>query len=109
MVAHFTATPYFRVALAASIVIWSLSCPSPRPEIVVFQLDIEIGRINFSRIVFQMIRVISSPSISTMGFLTLILPTGSSCSFALKGIVGATLRPLRRENYRPSALDCAVL
>src|SRR5882672_2677173 len=33
--------------------------------------------------VFQMIRVISSPSISTMGFLTLILPTGSSCSFAL--------------------------
>ena len=24
MVAHFTATPYFRVTLAASIVIWSL-------------------------------------------------------------------------------------
>src|SRR5712692_11034744 len=30
-----------------------------------------------------MIRVISSPSISTIGFLTLILFTGGSCSFAL--------------------------
>src|SRR5690242_4249947 len=33
------------------------------------------GRISLSLIIFQMIRVISSPSISTTGFLTLILAT----------------------------------
>ena len=44
MVAHLTATPCFLVALAASIVIWSLvSSRFSTRQVVVFEVDVEVG------------------------------------------------------------------
>src|SRR5256885_13057623 len=61
-----------------------------------------------------MIRVISSPSISTIGFLILILPTGSSCSLAFGRGRDATLRLSRSEEHTselqsPCNLVCRLL
>ena len=74
IVAHLTPTPYCLIALAASTVTLSvvLSLYSiPRSKY--FKSISKYGKINFSLIIFHMILVISSPSISTNGFLTLIL------------------------------------
>src|SRR6476660_2551888 len=74
MVAHFTATPYFLVAWAASTVTWSLvwsRCSTPMSKYL--RSMSRYGRISVWRIFCQMMRVISSPSISTTGFFTLIL------------------------------------
>jgi hypothetical protein len=83
IVAHLTATPCCLVAIAASIVTWSSvasRCSTPRSKY--FRSMSRYGRISFSRIFCQMMRVISSPSISTTGFFTLILliPLGLSLS-----------------------------
>ena len=47
-------------------------------EVVIFEVNIKIGVISLSLIICQMIRVISSPSSSTMGFPTLIFVTMSA-------------------------------
>ena len=71
IVAHLTPTPYCLVAFAASIVIWSsvaslLSIDRSK----YFRSMSRYGRISCSLMNAQMIRVISSPSISTTGFAT---------------------------------------
>ena len=40
-------------------------------QVEILQIDVEVGKNQFSRILCQMIRVIASPSISTTGFLNL--------------------------------------
>ena len=82
IVAHLTATPNSLVALAESTVTWSRvasRCSMPRSKY--FRSISRYGRISLSLMYFQMIRVISSPSISTTGFFTLILP-----GFAMRGV-----------------------
>jgi hypothetical protein len=73
MVAHLTPTPCCLMALAASMVIWSSVRRALDAQVVVFQVDVEIGQDQLLLDESQMIRVISSPSISTTGFFTLIL------------------------------------
>src|SRR6185437_15724402 len=73
MVAHLTPTPTFLMALAASTVTWSsvLSRYSiPRSKYIRFTS--RNGLISLSLMYCQMIRVISSPSSSTTGLVTLI-------------------------------------
>src|SRR6195952_1846941 len=75
MVAHLTPTPTFLMALAASIVTWSsvLSRYSiPRSKYI--RLISRNGVISLSLMYCQMIRVISSPSSSTTGLVTLVFP-----------------------------------
>src|SRR6201996_8965036 len=73
MVAHLTPTPTFLMASAASMVTWSsvLSRYSiPRSKYIRFTS--RNGLISLSLMYCQMIRVISSPSSSTTGLVTLI-------------------------------------
>src|ERR1700688_3152418 len=73
MVAHLTPTPTFLMALAASTVTWSLVLSRysiPRSKYI--RLISRNGVISLSLIYCQMIRVISSPSSSTTGLVTLI-------------------------------------
>src|SRR5579859_1217148 len=73
MVAHLTPTPTFLMALAASTVIWSLvlsRCSIPRSKYC--RSISRKGWISLSLMYCQMIRVISSPSSSTTGLVTLI-------------------------------------
>src|SRR5260370_39190457 len=73
MVAHLTPTPTFLMALAASTVTWSLVLSRysiPRSKYI--RLISRIGLISLSLMYCQMIRVISSPSSSTTGLVTLI-------------------------------------
>src|SRR6187401_3870881 len=73
MVAHLTPTPTFLMALAASIVTWSLVWSRysiPRSKYI--RLISRNGLISLSLMYCQMIRVISSPSSSTTGLVTLI-------------------------------------
>src|SRR5271170_6642167 len=73
MVAHLTPTPTFLMALAASTVTWSLVLSRysiPRSKYI--RLISRNGLINLSLMYCQMIRVISSPSSSTTGLVTLI-------------------------------------
>ena len=73
MVAHLTPTPTFLMALAASIVTWSLVLSRysiPRSKYI--RSTSRNGRISLSLMNCQMIRVISSPSSSTTGLVTLI-------------------------------------
>src|SRR6202043_2745211 len=73
MVAHLTPTPTFLMALAASTVTWSLVLSRysiPRSKYI--RLISRNGVISLSLMYFQMIRVISSPSSSTTGLVTLI-------------------------------------
>ena len=82
IVAHFTATPYFFVASAESTV--TRSAVASRfwiPRSKYFRSTSRYGRISFSRILRQMMRVISSPSISTIGFLTLIRAIAASSAY----------------------------
>src|SRR3977135_921123 len=74
MVAHLTPTPTFLMALAASTVTWSLVLSRysiPRSKYIRFTS--RNGLISLSLMYCQMIRVISSPSSSTTGLVTLIL------------------------------------
>src|SRR5579883_611939 len=73
MVAHLTPTPTFLMALAASTVTWSLVLSRysiPRSKYC--RSMSRNGWISLSLMYFQMIRVISSPSSSTTGLVTLI-------------------------------------
>src|SRR4051812_25772697 len=73
MVAHLTPTPTFLMALAASMVTWSLVLSRysiPRSKYI--RSTSRNGWISLSLMYFQMIRVISSPSSSTTGLVTLI-------------------------------------
>src|SRR5438105_4806362 len=73
MVAHLTPTPTFLMALAASTVTWSLVLSRysiPRSKYI--RLMSRNGLISLSLMYCQMIRVISSPSSSTTGLVTLI-------------------------------------
>src|SRR3954471_2113279 len=73
MVAHLTPTPTFLMALAASTVTWSLVLSRysiPRSKYIRFTS--RNGLISLSLMYCQMIRVISSPSSSTTGLVTLI-------------------------------------
>src|SRR5262245_16239458 len=73
MVAHLTPTPTFLMALAASIVTWSLVLSRysiPRSKYC--RSISRNGWISLSLMYCQMIRVISSPSSSTTGLVTLI-------------------------------------
>src|SRR6266700_200290 len=90
MVAHLTPTPTFLVALAASTVTWSLvlsRCSIPRSKYI--RLISRHGVINLSLMYCQMIRVISSPSSSTTGLVTLI--------FAMIGKASWEQRVFRRD------------
>src|SRR3954468_21004390 len=74
IVAHFTPTPYCLIALAASTVIWSsVASRDSMPRSKYFSSTSRYGRISWSLMNDQMMRVISSPSSSTTGFFTLIL------------------------------------
>src|SRR5579864_4656536 len=73
MVAHVTPTPTFLMAFAASIVTWSLVLSRysiPRSKYI--RLMSRNGWISLSLMYCQMIRVISSPSSSTTGLVTLM-------------------------------------
>src|SRR5690348_5190927 len=73
MVAHLTPTPTFLIALAASTVTWSLVLSRysiPRSKYC--RSISRKGWISLSLMYCQMIRVISSPSSSTTGLVTLI-------------------------------------
>src|SRR4030088_1885193 len=73
MVAHLTPTPTFLMALAAATVTWSLVLSRysiPRSKYIRFIS--RNGLISLSLMYCQMIRVISSPSSSTTGLVTLI-------------------------------------
>src|ERR1700680_3296018 len=73
MVAHLTPTPTFLMALAASTVTWSLVLSRysiPRSKYI--RLISRNGLISLCLMYCQMIRVISSRSISTTGLFTLI-------------------------------------
>src|ERR1700692_3013784 len=77
MVAHLTPTPTFLMALAASTVTWSLVLSRysiPRSKYI--RLISRNGVISLSLMYCQMIRVISSPSSSTTGLVTLIFAMG---------------------------------
>ncbi len=79
MVAHFTATPRRLVAFAESIVTWSsvaLRFSSPRSKYSVLRST--NGTMRSSLIIFHMMRVISSPSISTRGVFIRILAIETS-------------------------------
>src|SRR5690349_1151665 len=78
MVAHLTPTPTFLMALAASTVTWSLVLSRysiPRSKYI--RLMSRNGLISLSLMYCQMIRVISSPSSSTTGLVTLIFAMGN--------------------------------
>src|SRR5664279_1676107 len=82
MVAHLTPTPTFLMALAASTVTWSLVLSRysiPRSKYI--RLISRNGRISLSLMYCQMIRVISSPSSSTTGLVTLIFAIGKRAFF----------------------------
>ena len=87
IVAHLTPTLWRWIASAASTV--TRSSVASRFSMLRSKYKVSssrYGRISWSLIMCQMIRVISSPSISTIGFLTLI--------FAMRGLSGwcATVR-----------------
>src|SRR4051794_40690167 len=77
IVAHFTPTPYCLIALAASTVIWSsVASRDSIPRSKYFSSTSRYGRISWSLMKDQMMRVISSPSSSTTGFVTEIFAMG---------------------------------
>jgi len=80
IVAHLTPTPYCLTAFAASTVTRSFvasRCSIPRSKY--FSSTSRYGTISLSLMNFQMMRVISSPSISTTGFFTLIFVAMGTC------------------------------
>ena len=80
MVAHFTPTPLF-ILLLHPRVIWSSSHPFWKMEIVIIQIHIQEGKSSFSFTIFHMMRVVSSPSISTILVLTFnFAHLNNSCS-----------------------------
>src|SRR6476661_1816685 len=110
IVAHLTPTPTFLIASAASIVTWSLvlsRCSIPRSKYI--RLISRNGWISLSLMYCQMIRVISSPSSSTTGLVTLIfaMEKGLFGDSALRGEAGdgrAIALPPPRRKPSPHAL-----
>src|SRR5476649_2785408 len=97
MVAHLTPTPTFLMALAASTVTWSLVLSRysiPRSKYI--RLISRNGVISLSLMYCQMIRVISSPSSSTTGLVTLI--------FAME--IGPFWTSAFREGWNARSDDC---
>src|SRR6266481_1541185 len=97
IVAHLTPTPAFLMALAASTVTWSLVLSRfsiPRSKYI--RLMSRNGLTSLFLMYCQMIRVISSPSSSTTGLVTLIFAMGEWAFFGnsalVKGGVGVDLR-----------------
>src|SRR5882672_8689108 len=87
MVAHLTPTPTFLMALAASTVTWSLVLSRysiPRSKYI--RLISRNGLISLSLMYCQMIRVISSPSSSTTGLVTLIFAMEIGPSWEQRGL-----------------------
>src|SRR6185312_12502405 len=89
MVAHLTPTPTFLMALAASIVTWSLvwsrySIPRSKYS----SSTSRKGLISLSLMYCQMIRVISSPSSSTTGLVTLIFAMTEGAFFSKTADMG---------------------
>ena len=79
MVAHLTPTPWRLIACPASVVTRSSvssRCFTPRSKY--FRSTSRYGRTSFCLIIPHRTRVISSPSISTIGFFTLILAMSQS-------------------------------
>src|SRR6476661_6733731 len=120
IVAHLTPTPYSLIALAASTVIWSsVSSRLSIPRSKYFRSTSRYGRISWSLMNCQMIRVISSPSSSTTVPSTLILlmiPLSSYGSCAAErsthGIptLGRPCPPVRgRERRRSEVGDVGLL
>src|SRR3954466_13192215 len=92
IVAHFTPTPYCLIALAASTVTWSsVASRDSMPRSKYFSSTSRYGRISWSLMNCQMIRVISSPSSSTTGLSTLIfaMRTPASTYLDVKISVGS--------------------
>src|ERR1700693_5432525 len=97
MVAHLTPTPTFLMALAASTVTWSLVLSRysiPRSKYI--RLISRNGVISLSLMYCQMIRVISSPSSSTTGLVTLIfaMEIGPSWNYAFREGFGDPVRAI---------------
>src|SRR3954447_25540672 len=91
IVAHFTPTPYCLIALAASTVIWSsVASRDSMPRSKYFSSTSRYGRISWSLMNDQMIRVISSPSSSTTGFFTLIFAMRRSLVLGARQAIGRT-------------------
>src|SRR6188472_342671 len=107
MVAHLTPTPTFLMALAASTVTWSLVLSRysiPRSKYI--KLTSRNGLISLSLMYCQMIRVISSPSSSTTGLVTLIFAIGELSGERASGGVAWPFRAIasrrcRRKPNRP--------
>src|ERR1700745_3652304 len=88
MVAHLTPTPTFLMALAASTVTWSLVLSRYSiPKSKYIRLISRNGLISLSLMYCQMIRVISSPSSSTTGLVTLIFAMTEG-AFLEQGVSG---------------------
>src|SRR3981081_3519250 len=89
MGAHLRPTPTFLMALAASIVTWSLVLSRysiPRSKYIRFTS--RNGLISLSLMYCQMIRVISSPSSSTTGLVTLIFAMTEGAFLETRADVG---------------------
>src|SRR5256885_1931968 len=102
MVAHLTPTPTFLMALAASTVTWSLVLSRysiPRSKYI--RLISRKGLTSLSLMYCQMIRVISSPSSSTTGLVTLIFAMTEGAFFRK----AARLRRGWSDYTRPIALQ----
>src|SRR5579872_2817077 len=94
MVAHLTPTPTFLMAFAASIVTWSLVLSRysiPRSKYI--RLMSRNGWISLSLMYCQMIRVISSPSSSTTGLVTLIFAMGKRALIGIAREIAFDLPP----------------
>src|ERR1700694_5353646 len=94
MVAHLTPTPTFLMALAASTVTWSLVLSRysiPRSKYI--KLISRNGLISLSLMYCQMIRVISSPSSSTTGLVTLIFAMGNRAFLEIARWEGGVMHP----------------
>src|SRR5579872_7006168 len=106
MVAHLTPTPTFLMALAASTVTWSLVLSRysiPRSKYC--RSRSRNGWISLSLMYCQMIRVISSPSSSTTGLVTLIFAMIGKASrerFFGSGWRGKRVIALRNGGRKPS-------
>src|SRR5262245_33537540 len=106
MVAHLTPTPTFLMALAASMVTWSLvwsrySIPRSKYK----SSTSRNGVINLSLMYCQMIRVISSPSSSTTGLVTLIFAMTEGAFFRKTADTGGVGWWCRRYSTRKRGLE----
>src|SRR3954447_2190391 len=101
IVAHLTPTPCSLIALAASTVIWSsVASRDSIPRSKYFSSTSRYGRMSWSLMKDQMMRVISSPSSSTTGFFTVILAMGPRLYDAGAANCSATSAAARLARFR---------